>query len=75
MSQIMTVRGPVDSGELGFTRISEFVLPTLRRIRVPEDEIRLMMFGNPARILASPQMTDSPPSGAVQTRARLGRAS
>ena len=53
MSQIITVRGPVDSGE-GFTRISEAVLPTLRRIGVAEDEIRLMMFENPARILATP---------------------
>jgi predicted metal-dependent phosphotriesterase family hydrolase len=50
----MTVRGPVDSGELGFKRISEFVLPTLRRVGVSEDRIRLMMFKNPARILATP---------------------
>jgi phosphotriesterase-related protein len=41
-------------GGEGFTRISEFVLPTLRRIGVSEDEIRLMMFENPARILATP---------------------
>jgi len=54
MSQIMSVRGPVDSGELGFARISEFVLPTLRRIGVSEDDIRLMMFENPARILTTP---------------------
>jgi phosphotriesterase-related protein len=41
-------------GGEGYTRISDFVVPTLRRVGVPEDEIRLMMFGNPARILATP---------------------